>query len=73
MTLQQHLGDACRAAEVAVDLKGRISIEHIGIHPLRRRRAAEHFVCVVAILESGPNTTFQGNSTACPSVAAEFQ
>ena len=31
MALQQHLGDACRAAEVAVDLEWRMSAEEVGI------------------------------------------
>ena len=31
VALQQHLGDCRRAAEVAVDLKRRMRIEHIGV------------------------------------------
>ena len=31
MALQQHLGDACRAAEVAVDLERRMGAEEVGI------------------------------------------
>lgn len=31
VALQQHLGDACRASEVAIDLEGRVGAEQIGI------------------------------------------
>lgn len=31
MTLQQHLGDACRSAEIAVNLERRVSIEEVRI------------------------------------------
>ena len=31
MALQEHLGDACRDAEVAVDLEGRMGVEEVGI------------------------------------------
>ena len=31
MALQQHLGDACRATEVAVDLERRMGAEKVGI------------------------------------------
>ena len=34
VTLQQHLGDCRRAAEVAVDLKRRVRVEHVGVGTL---------------------------------------
>ena len=34
VTLQQHLGDGGGAAEVAVDLKRRVRVEHVGVGTL---------------------------------------
>ena len=68
MTLQQHLGNTCGAAEVSVNLEGRMRVEHVGIGAAmlfcsaenqervgsQRQLVLNQFVGVIAIEEAGP-------------------
>ena len=49
VALQQHLGDGRRAAEVAVDLKRRVRVEHVGIGALGAEQELQNVVRVIAV------------------------
>ena len=65
MALQQHLGDACRAAEVAVDLERRMGTEKVGIGACTMasvksngglEEVPQKMIGMVAIMEARPET-----------------
>lgn len=59
MALQQHFGDACRGAEVAVDLKRRMRAQQIRIDAALmvikafaihdRKKIVQHLPCLVPV------------------------
>ena len=77
LTLQQHLREAGRAAEVAVYLEGRMGIEHIRIDTAMFAGGAdgigeefvEEFEGVVAVVEAGPAVDLPGEAPARAFVA----
>ena len=78
MALQQHLGDACRAAEIAVDLKGRMGTEEVGIGaclsaPVEPycglQQVSQQSIGVVAVTEAGPEADFPCHRPAGAAIA----
>lgn len=64
MRLEQHLDDAGRASEVAVDLEGRVAVEQI-----RQRRSLQQFdemqMRLFGVLEAGEKVDRPGATPAC--------
>src|SRR5204863_7970963 len=54
VALHEHLGDRRGAAEVAVDLKRRVRVEHVGVRPLGTEQEFQDVVRVIAVAKPGP-------------------
>jgi hypothetical protein len=55
MRLQQHFRDARGTTEIAVNLKGRMRIEHVWIRALRIEQHSKHGMRVISLSEPCPN------------------
>ena len=73
VALEQHLGDAGGAAEVAVDLERGMGVEHVGVGPVGTDQEAEDLVGVLGVLQPGPEVEPPGQAPAGGVVAANFQ
>ena len=72
VALEEHLGDAGRGAEVAVDLERRMGVEEVGVGAALEL-LAEHLVGVVAVEESRPEVDLPRLAPARAAVAAARQ
>ena len=80
MALQQHLGDACGTAEVAVDLEGGMGAEQIRVHPAaavsgtlvpaQTEGLLDQAVGTVAVVQPGPEVDLPVERPAGAAVAA---
>src|SRR4051794_5357980 len=70
MRLEQHLSDTCSSTEVAVDLKRGMSVEHVGISPLRIEQHAQHRMRMIALCESRPDVDTPRKTPACGFITA---
>ena len=83
VTLQEHLTDTCRTAEVAIDLEGRMGIEEVGVGTATGTpfggigNHVEHILddCkrVVTVEHTGPEVDLPAKTPACSHVAALIQ
>ena len=73
VALQQHLGDCRRAAEVAVDLKRRVRVEHVRVGALRAEQELQDVVRVVAVAEPRPEVDPPGGGPARCLIAADLE
>ena len=73
MALEEHLHDAVGAAEVAVDLEGRVGVEEIRIRALGGEEEGEELVGAFAVEEAGPAVDLPAEAPAGGGVAANFQ
>ena len=55
MRLQQHFRDARRTAEIAIDLKRWMRIEHVRIGALRIEQHSKNSMRVISLSEPRPN------------------
>ncbi len=72
VALEQHLRDAGRAAEVAVNLKRRMGVEEVR-ERVPGQRFDEHLVRVIAVEEARPEIDFPRLAPAGAPVAAKEQ
>ena len=73
VALQQHFGDARRAAEIAVDLERRMGVEHVRIRARRIEQHGENLVGVLGVLQTGPEVQPPADAPAGGVVAANLQ
>ena len=87
VTLKEHLGNACRTAEVAVDLERRMGVEEVRISaaPLlhgtedeksvggERQLVLNEFVSVVAVEQTCPRTDLPTHAPAGRDIAASLE
>ena len=87
MTLEEHLGDSCRAAKITVYLEGRMSIEKVGVsaahllggsenqESIRRQGqlVVNQFQGMVAVKQTSPETYFPSHAPACGHVTPMHQ
>ena len=73
VALQQHLGDCRRAAEVAVDLKRRVRVEHVGVGALGAEQELQDVVRVVAVAEPRPEVDPPRGGPAGRLIAANLE
>ena len=65
VALQQHFGDSCGCAEVAVDLKRRVRVEQVRIGPLGAQEKFEDAIGMLAVTEPRPEVDAPGR---CPTL-----
>ena len=84
VTLQQHFGDARDAAEVTVDLKRRMGIQHVGVgssrigvvgtfHTCEGELLTNKLVRVIAVVKPGPRIDLPAFGPPGASVSAQFE
>ena len=82
MALQQHLGDASRAAEVTVDLERRMSAKEVGIGASGLtsvkmdgglKEIPQEMIGMVAVVETCPETNLPCPRPACTLIATTTQ
>jgi len=71
--LEKHFGDGGGAAQIAVDLEGRVSVKEIWIRSLGAEQGAENAVGALAILEARPKIEPPCDGPTSGDVAACFQ
>ncbi len=73
VALQQHLRDARGGAEVAVDLEGRVQVEHVGREPVRPHQVPDQLVGPGAVLQPRPEVDLPRERPTRPVVTAQLQ
>ena len=85
MALQQHFGNPRRAAEIAVDLEGRVGAEQVGIgagpaafvveSKVARgvEQVAQELVSAIAVAQPRPEADLPGQRPAGGGIAAAFE
>ncbi len=73
VTLHQHLGDAGDAAEVAVDLEGRVQVEEVGRGARRGEQVRQVLVGAGRLQQPRPHVDLPGEGPALSRGAAQFQ
>ena len=86
LALHQHLGNACRATEIAIDLERRMSVEEVGVGAAAQLGFVRHIAFVrqtqlvldelvgmVAIEETSPQTDTPAHCPTCRDVATMFE
>ena len=67
--LHQHFGNAGRPPKIAINLKGRARVKHIGVGPFRTDQGFQYFKCVIAFAQMPPKGRFatpSPNRWPCP-------
>ena len=72
VALQQHFGDACGAAEIAVDLERRMGVPQI-VQSTVPKKIPEQFVGSVSVIQSCPLVQFPAHTPACGPVSPMVQ
>lgn len=72
VALQQHLGDAGRAAEIAIDLERRMGVPQI-VQSTVPKKIPEQFVGSVSVIQSCPLVQFPAHTPACGPVSPMVQ
>ena len=84
MALQKQLGDPSRGPKVAIDLKGWVGVEQVGVNASslhvvgigvvdQGQHVAQHKIGVVAILKARPKVYLPSHRPAGAAIAAQFQ
>lgn len=71
--LHEHFHDACRTAEISVDLKGRMSVEQVFIASFRRQKQFQYVVSMVAIAQPRPKIDAPADTPPRRVVPADLQ
>jgi hypothetical protein len=71
--LHQHFDDRAGAAEIAVDLKGRMRVEHVGVRPPRGEQEAQDTMRMLAVAQPCPQVSPPCRRPAGRLVAAHLQ
>src|SRR3546814_13581769 len=69
MAVHQHFDDPCSAAEIAVDLEGRLGVEHVGIGAFRSQEDAQYVMSAVPLAQPPPEHDAPGRRPAGGAVA----
>ena len=72
MALQQHLGDAGGAAEIAIDLERRMGVPQV-VQSAVPEKIPEQFVGSVTVIQSGPLVQFPTHTPSCGTVSPMVQ
>src|SRR3546814_17186712 len=72
-TGHQQFDDPCSAAEIAVDLEGRMGVEHVGIGAFRSQEEAQYVMRAVPLAQPRPEIDAPGRRPAGGAVAAYLQ
>src|SRR5436309_6911300 len=71
--LQQHFTDARGSAEIAINLKRRMSVEHVRIRPLRRKQHLQDQIGMLCIVQARPEIEPPAEAPTGSSVPANLQ
>ena len=72
VALQQHFGNAGRAAKIAVDLKWRMGVPQV-VQSAVPEKIPEQFVGSVTVIQSGPLVQFPTHTPSCGTVSPMVQ